>query len=217
LNKDNELVLVFDENRLYGFKDLYLEGSILGGVSTDTSDLFWFRKCLENSYFIPRGKAETDPSFKQVIPYLVLKIGDMLFTYQRKGSEERLYDNYSIGFGGHINRSDYGFTDSIRGTLYEAAKRELREELNFDKLSYSDRCYLLSLTSTVNAILYDPSNMVGKVHFGAVYILKLPQRFFDVLNVRDEGVKIDWLTKEQLIEHGDKVENWSRMVLEKLL
>ena len=56
----------------------------------------------------PRSDVETDPSFKQLIPYVVLRCGGELFHYTRgtTGSEARLLAKRSIGLGGHISRED---------------------------------------------------------------------------------------------------------------
>ena len=42
--------------------------------------------------FRPRAEVETDPSYKQIIPYVVLRSGNLVFHYTRgqKGSEARL-------------------------------------------------------------------------------------------------------------------------------
>src|SRR5687767_4285126 len=43
--------------------------------------------------FLNRSVAEGDPSFKQLVPYMVLRAGDGVFWYQRgaKGTETRLH------------------------------------------------------------------------------------------------------------------------------
>ena len=55
-----------------------------------------------------RSEVETDPSFKQLIPYVVLRCGDQVFHYTRgqRGTESRLRALRSIGVGGHISRDD---------------------------------------------------------------------------------------------------------------
>ena len=58
--------------------------------------------------FRPRDEAETDPSWKQIIPYLLLRDGERILLMRRTkaGADERLHDRYSIGVGGHINPED---------------------------------------------------------------------------------------------------------------
>src|ERR1700692_1649729 len=58
--------------------------------------------------FLPRSLAEHDPSFKQLIPYVVMKYCDTVFHYTRgRGAgEKRLRALRSVGIGGHINPAD---------------------------------------------------------------------------------------------------------------
>jgi len=81
--------------------------------------------------FKRRGDVEQDPSIKQIIPYLMVRHGGRIFVFQRSaaGGEARLHGKYSIGVGGHINRSDVeGDVDLLEAGL----RRELEEELVVD-------------------------------------------------------------------------------------
>ena len=68
------------------------------------------RKLLapEHLSYRPRGDVETDPTFKQLIPYVVLRSAGELFHYPRgrSGSETRLQALRSVGLGGHISHDD---------------------------------------------------------------------------------------------------------------
>ena len=59
----------------------------------------------EHGDFLPRPRAERDPSWKQIIPYAVVHHRQRVFLMQRsgRGGEPRLYNRFSIGVGGHIN------------------------------------------------------------------------------------------------------------------
>src|SRR5690349_19859705 len=61
-----------------------------------------------NNHFMPRGLAETDPNFKQIIPYVIITDGKSVLHYVRgkKAGEQRLVAKGSIGIGGHINQDD---------------------------------------------------------------------------------------------------------------
>src|SRR4051794_41901099 len=65
---------------------------------------------------------EQDPTWKQVIPYPVLRDGDRWFLMRRtrSGGDARLHDRYSIGVGGHVNPEDGG----LGGDLEIALRRE---------------------------------------------------------------------------------------------
>src|SRR3954453_13582429 len=58
--------------------------------------------------FRPRSEVETDPAFKQLIPYVVLRCGGDLFHSRRgaAGTETRLAALRSVGIGGHISEAD---------------------------------------------------------------------------------------------------------------
>lgn len=101
----------------------------------------------------PRPAMERDPSWKQVIPYLVLRDGERWFLMRRTraGGDERLHEKWSIGVGGHLNPGDGGLD---RGLL-----REWQEELVADFVPAFRPLGLLN----------DDTTDVGSVHLGAVF------------------------------------------------
>ncbi len=92
-----------------------------------------FQAILDPKYmqFRPRSQVEEDPTFKQLIPYCILQVGQghsqQLFQYTRgKGQgEKRLHAKRSIGIGGHISREDASGADLYRSGM----QRELDEEV----------------------------------------------------------------------------------------
>jgi predicted NUDIX family phosphoesterase len=112
--------------------------------------------------FRPRSAVETDPSVKQLIPYVVFRCGDDVFHYTRGagGGEARLRAKRSVGVGGHISAADAaGADDPYRAGML----RELAEEVEVDS-PYAER---------VLGLVYDPSTPVGEVHLGVVHLLTL--------------------------------------------
>src|SRR6267143_5115204 len=69
--------------------------------------------------FKPRAEVEDDPSFQQIIPYVVFRHRDRyLLTHRlRASSERRLRKQYSLGVGGHINPGDLEGGDPIQDGL----------------------------------------------------------------------------------------------------
>ena len=116
----------------------------------------------KNHTFLKRKDAETNPAYKQLIPYALLHCGNKFFVYRRGKllAEKRLLDNYSLGIGGHISVTDPGLFGS---TYDDGLKREISEEVTIESL----------YTQRVVALLNDDSNDVGKVHFGIVHALTL--------------------------------------------
>ncbi len=129
------------------------------GVRTD--DLEAFVAALErDGRFEPRSAMEVDPSFKQVIPYLVLRDGERYFLMRRTraGADARLHDRWSIGVGGHVNPGDGGVLGGLR--------REWSEELDADFVPDFQLVGLLN----------DDTTEVGAVHIGAIYVAEAAGR-----------------------------------------
>jgi predicted NUDIX family phosphoesterase len=107
--------------------------------------------------FRPRSAMEDDPSWKQVIPYPVLRDEARWFLMRRTraGGDARLHDRYSIGVGGHVNPADGG----LDGDLSAALRREWTEELDVDFVP----------TFRFVGLLNDDTTPVGAVHLGLVY------------------------------------------------
>jgi len=111
------------------------------------------RTAAMHGEFRPRSEAESDPSWKQLIPYLLLRDGERIFLMRRTraGGDERLHDRYSIGVGGHVNPADVDVLGGLR--------REWREELDAE----------FEPDFVPIGLLNDDDNEVGAVHLGLVY------------------------------------------------
>lgn len=170
-----------------------------------TIDLDWVHSCP--TWLVPRCLAEHDPSFKQLIPYVVVIRSGSIGTYLRskKSSETRLHGTKSIGFGGHVELQDIALLPSKNidqfSTVMNAARRELYEELSLD--------------SQIDAIgcIYNPSNDVGKVHVGIVasaYVLSTERIQTDA-----SIASLDWLSVDEL--EKEELEPWSAAVLQSMI
>ena len=161
----------------------------------------------ENTRYVARSLAETDPSLKQIIPYVLIRRGNTLLHYVRgKGSgEKRLVAMGSIGIGGHINHRDEDLFGSGTDYYEEAVRRELHEELLIDA----------DLATRVVALINDDSTPVGQVHFGVVHVCELGDEHVS----RGEPCITDlrFLTLEELRERRDAMETWSQLSLDFVL
>lgn len=110
----------------------------------------------------PRSEVETDPNYKQLIPYAVLRCGAQVFAYVRgqHGGDTRLHALWSIGVGGHVCGQDAGPATAPYRT---AMLRELAEEVDLDT-PYAELCL---------GLINDDSTPVGQVHLGIVHIFDL--------------------------------------------
>lgn len=158
-------------------------------------------------HFMPRPKAEKDPSFKQLIPYVIISCNGKYLTYIRgkRAGETRLVGNRSIGIGGHINPIDNEiplFDTDYRQLYNNAVEREVAEEITIEA-SHTDR---------IVALLNDDTTEVGSVHLGVVHHWLL-----DSSNVtrREQMItQMEFMTPSELNEVRDSMETWSQFCLD---
>jgi len=150
--------------------------------------------------FLPRSEAERDESWKQVIPYPVLRDRDQWFLMRRtrSGGDARLHDRYSIGVGGHVNPEDGG----LDGDLETALQREWLEELAVEFVP----------TFRFVGLLNDDSTAVGRVHVGAVFEADAAGRRVAIRETEKlSGRFVDAAGVESV---ADQLETWSRLAFE---
>lgn len=176
------------------------------GVSTNVSAYVPRILEAENTRFIPRSAAEDDPSFKQVIPYVLIRKGGSYLHYVRgKGSgEKRLVSLGSIGIGGHINHGDESLFLAGLQFYEEALQRELHEELRMDG----------RFETRAIALINDDSTPVGRVHFGIVHVCELGDQ--NVAKGEACITDLQFLTVAELRARRDRMENWSQLCLDLL-
>ena len=149
--------------------------------------------------FIDRPAAEEDPSYKQIIPYVVLTRKGLVFATRRlnKGGESRLHGKVSIGIGGHINPVDE--TDR-RSVLMKGLERELDEEV------YIQRRGELVPQGFIN----DDGNGVGAVHLGLCFSMEVEG---EVSVKETEKLSGGWMSLQELRGEFDNMETWSQIAL----
>lgn len=149
--------------------------------------------------FHPRSLMETDPRYKQIIPYLLFKYEDTYFLMQRRdtASEQRLKNKYSLGIGGHIRHED------MSGDIIDWARREFDEEVNFQG----------SYTVKPLGILNDDSSPVGEVHIGCVLLLEGDSSTISIKSELKSGMLATLTQCEELYPH---LERWSQLVFDSL-
>jgi predicted NUDIX family phosphoesterase len=145
--------------------------------------------------FILRASAETDPTYKQIIPYMIFTVNNKIFVMQRKkeASEQRLASKMSIGIGGHIRQEDMQ-TDDIA----DWGKREFEEEVNYSG----------NLTFEPLGILNDDSNEVGLVHIGFVYVVYGDSESISIKDEHKSGALYSLAECETIFEN---MESWSKV------
>ena len=182
---------------------LFHELGLFQGISRDVDRYLPRLLAPENLSFIPRAEAEHDPSFKQIIPYVVMRWRDQAFHYTRGqgATESRLRALRSVGVGGHINPCDHANGESPYrlGML-----REVEEEI-FLEANYREHCL---------GLINDDATPVGQVHLGIVHVFDL-----DEPNVRrreSEIIRSGFAPLPELLKARDEFETWSQFVLAEL-
>ena len=152
--------------------------------------------------FIPRPQAEKDPSYKQLIPYVIMTCKGKYLSYVRgkRAGETRLVAKRSIGIGGHINPTDdMPLFGNFFETYLAAVQREVAEEVSVET-SYKDK---------VVALLNDDSNEVGQVHLGIVHLWTLDE---PKVNRREQMItQMGFMSIPELEAVRDTMETWSQI------
>jgi predicted NUDIX family phosphoesterase len=107
--------------------------------------------------FIDRSKVENDDKYKQFVTFTIV-ISDMNILVYRRGkfttTSNTLKGQMSVGFGGHVNDTDFDLFDRGGDAFKSNAARELREELFLDNI-YKDRNETISRTKILGYINVD--------------------------------------------------------------
>jgi predicted NUDIX family phosphoesterase len=154
----------------------------------------------------PRSQVEDDPSFKQIIPYVVFRSGDAVFCYTRGKSqgEARLHRLRSLGVGGHVSEQDTQGGKSL--DAYESAmRRELEEEVEVTSPGRLQRVGLIN----------DDSTPVGQVHLGVVHLFELERPH---VAAREEGLaEAGFLPLAHVLTIQLEFETWSQICIASIL
>lgn len=151
--------------------------------------------------FYARPLMETDPTYKQIIPYLIFKHEDRYFLMQRsaQASEKRLQNKYSLGIGGHVRYEDL----QNGASLFDWARREFHEEIAYEG----------NLTISTLGIINDDTNEVGKVHIGLALLLEGDSAN---ISIRSELQSGKLLSITECAAHYDNLESWSAYIFDYL-
>jgi len=196
------------------------------GFCRDLPSAVW--RSLSRGYrLIPRSRAETDPSFKQLIPYVVVKGESGYFLYRRlsTGAESRLRGRYSIGVGGHLVESDLAgrpgksflawpggdhlpLEGGLLSALVAGLERELQEEMEFPGGLYPVR--FLGLVN-------DETVPVARVHLGLVFQVDVGDRIPLVAEAESHIIDGRFAAAPEVMNNWVELESWSQIVARYLL
>jgi predicted NUDIX family phosphoesterase len=156
----------------------------------------------ERSFFMPRGEVEEDPSYQQVIPYIVFRHGGRYLLTKRlkASSEKRLRHLYSLGVGGHINPEDLANGDPVS----DGMRREWEEEV----------AYTGAFEARPLGLIHEESAPVGRVHLGLVFLIDGDTP--DIAIRETDKLAGQLLTLDEMRIHYLEMESWSQLVYDRL-
>lgn len=153
---------------------------------------------------------ETDPNWKQLLPYVVATDPDRAvycYTRGKAGAEGRLHGNISIGLGGHVDIAP-SQGQSLEELLVTEANRELNEEAR-----------LPPVRLRFQGLICDPTNDVGQVHIGLLSVRQVTAAEKEAMLAeagvveKGEFVPLEYLRKPDVYA---RLENWSKCALDYL-
>jgi predicted NUDIX family phosphoesterase len=161
---------------------------------------------LGNYSFRSRAIVEDDPSFKQIIPYVLIRHQARFLLTQRtsRQTEKRLHGKYSVGIGGHINdlEQSVGHKDVIHAGL----ERELNEEV---------RVLGARRSLELAGVISDDSTDVGKVHLGLVFVLEVDSDSYSI--EEPDLMTAQWAGDDVLREKLSAMETWSQIAFQNVI
>jgi len=197
---------IADENVLVFPRSLFEQLGVFQGFNSEVNRYLPVILEKKNNSFMPRAQAETNPSFKQIIPYVIITDGKSILHYVRgkKAGEQRLVAKGSIGIGGHINDEDHTLFAFGLQAFQDAVKREVCEELSIQG----------EFDARPVGLINDDSTEVGQVHLGIVHVL-----FAKPEQVRkNEQVitQVEFVAIEELKAKREQMETWSQLCLDNI-
>ena len=195
-----------NENVLVVRRELFDELGSFQGLNFESGKYLKAILSRGSNFFIPRSEAETNPAYKQIIPYALIAFEKTVLHYVRgkKAGEQRLVAKGSIGIGGHMNETDESLFAMDEEAYRAGVEREVNEEIKIDT----------PFENRIVALLNDDSTEVGRVHLGIVHIFKLNQPKVQKREAMITG--LNFLTKDELRARRETLESWSQICADSL-
>lgn len=197
---EREGVLTTEEVMVIAAAEVFKNGA-WQGLKTGGADTL-LKIIQEKHCFLPRHQVEYDPSWQQIIPYIIFRHNHKYLLTNRleNSAEQRLHHQYSLGLGGHINREDTNETDPVEAGLW----REWKEEVSYEG----------TLSHSLIGFINDDSREVSQVHLGLFYLFEGSSPQITVLE--DHEMVGQLLSLSEIEPFYNKMESWSQIVYDYL-
>jgi predicted NUDIX family phosphoesterase len=205
-----EEVLLFPTSWLDG--EHRFQGVLTSGAERLLTRLFTSRVLA----YRDRREAEELDDYKQVITYVLVTRGRKVLAYKRGNYsrvEASLKGAHCIGFGGHVGTQDVSLFAQGVQVVYEAAARELKEEL---ELPVADRARLDRLEGLkLVGLLNDDATANGRRHFAVLlrYEVSSDARWNRPVRNEKSITQLRWLDPETSPNRLFEFEYWSQLCL----
>ena len=199
MSKWDEQILVVNRKELFNNEENHFYGFIEKNDDKTKEIINTFE-----SYEVKRrGDMEEDPSFKQLIGYVLLKDinTNEVLVYKRLvgGGEARLHGKASVGIGGHMNEIE---EKTIFEMLKINAARELNEEVGVSEEEALNNLHFIGLIN-------DDETEVGQVHIGVVYECKVDK---NNVEVKEDDTLVIKLMSGVEAKKEENYETWSEFL-----
>ena len=183
------------------------------GLISGNSDVL--ARIVQNGLFRKRNELEEDPSFKQIIPYVIISCkevdpsgvmrGQSFYMFRRttKQTEKRLHNKLHLGVGGHM----------ILGSSKEPEEQYLISELKrelFEEVKLLNGCLIEGIEYI--GLINDDTIPVGRCHIGLLYIIHVSNK--DVVINEADKMTAEWVDKPHLEEYYEEMETWTKLAID---
>lgn len=197
--------------------------------------LSFFEDALPYTSVRQRKAVEENLNYRQYLPYQVLWRMNAegkreYFVYQRtrKIGENKLFDKFSLGMGGHIDSFEIDgpiHPGSLAEFVFLNANREFVEEIEIDIETghpvnsspyfapFMEDSAIVSEKPNKWRVLVDNSDKVGQFHFAIVIFHEIKEGV-NIACAEEELRTVGFMTKEAILQQGLDLENWSKIVLD---
>lgn len=158
---------------------------------------------LSNFEYVERtDELENNKDIQQIIPYvwLVNQQTKQVFLYMRskEGDEGRLYNKYSGGVGGHIDKDT---EETSQDPITDAMMRELKEEVAMTNYP------IPKFVGYIN----DDADSVGSVHFGVVAIAETDDDVKPAMHMANGKFYTIYEVEQLFSDTSNTIENWTQL------